>query len=453
MEEKNDFANMTVDRTAIDGEPAPTDSPDRELLIFGEGGGSFTKENGPSKFTKLKTRYIVLLVLAGMVLGAAAALGAVAVVSGGLSNLHWAKTMSEHDYSVIGDVLEYIDRYHFGDPIDEQKLIDSAAHGLVDAMDDPYAAYFTVKEHDEYSSSFNGNYVGIGIVVYNPDGTGALVHRVYEGSFAEEAGLLAGDLITAVDGVGVKDVSGTELVDRITGESGTTVDITFTRGGEEMTLTVTRGEVYVRRVEHMMLDDGIGYLNLTSFSGNAVNEFRDALDDLIANGAKSVAVDLRNNPGGSLSIVVDICDMLLPECVICSMQGKTTDPTKYFNSDAEMYDLPMCVIVNEHSASASEIFAGAMQDNGRAKIVGAKTYGKGVVQTTFPMEGEHGWIKLTTDAYYTPNGTNLGGMGVTPDVEVGLAEELDGLDPYDLIHDHIDEDAQLAAAVELLKAN
>lgn len=408
------------------------------------------KEPGPTKFSKRRSKNIILLVLLGVLIGAGIALAVVSAITGGLKNLHYAKTLSEHDFTVIGDLLEHIEDYHFGDPLDEKKLIDKASHALVDAMEDPYASYFTPSEHDSYSASFNGNYSGIGIVVYNPDGNGALIHRVYEGSFAETAGLLAGDVIIAVDGVDIKTASGTELVERITGEAGTTVDITFLRGEEEMTTTVTRGEVYVKRVEHAMLEGDIGYIALTSFSGYAETEFRDALNAVTEAGAKGLIVDLRGNPGGSLGIVVNICDTLLPECVICSMQGKTTDPTKYFNSDAEMNDLPLVVLVNENSASASEIFAGAMQDNGRGKIVGKQTYGKGVVQTTFPLEGDHGWIKLTTDAYYTPNGTNLGGTGVTPDVIVELPEEIDGYDVYDLFHEHFEEDTQLKAAIGLL---
>ncbi len=450
MEEKNDnFGSMTVDETNID-KPEAAAEDERELLIFGEEERSFKKDGGSYK--KLRARTVALLLIGGILLGAVGAFWGVTAYMGGFNGIALAKTYADHDVSVIGDLLDHIDKYHFGDPIDDKKLVESASHALVDAMEDPYAAYFTPKEHDDYSASFNGNYVGIGVVVYNPDGSGALVHRVYEDSFAEQAGVREGDLIIAVDRVDVKTVSSSELVSRITGEPGTTVDLTILRGEEELTLTVTRGEVYVKRVEYAMLENGVGYLHLTSFSGSAVTEFRDAIEDMQAQGAKSLVVDLRDNPGGSLGIVVDICDMLLPDCTICSMQGKTTDPTKYFYSDKEMYDIPMAVLVNDYSASASEIFAGAMQDNGRAKIIGIQTYGKGVVQTTFPMTGDHGWIKLTTDAYYTPNGTNLGGTGITPDTIVELPEELRDTDIYDLFRDHRAEDTQLAAAIAELSS-
>ena len=247
-------------------------------------------------------------------------------------------------------------------------------------------------------------------------------------------------------------MSSDELVSLIKGEEGSTVDITFIRGEQEITTTVTRGEVYVKRVDRFMLDGDIGYLYLSSFTGNALEEFKEALDFFEENGARSMIVDLRDDPGGSLYTVVDICDLLLPECTIVSMQGKTTDPTEYYKSDKSMNDIPFVVLVNEYSASASEIFAGAMQDHGRAKIIGTKTYGKGVVQTTLTLNGDNGYLKMTTDAYYTPNGTNLGGTGITPDIEVQLAEEYMGADIYTLVTEYAEFDAQLQSAIaELTK--
>ena len=202
-----------------------------------------------------------------------------------------------------------------------------------------------------------------------------------------------------------------------------------------------------------MLDNNVGYLYLSSFSGNAESEFRAALEDFKAAGVKDLVIDLRDNPGGSLNIVVNICDMLLPKCNICSMRGRTSTTTDYFDSDEEMYDFNFVVLVNDYSASASEIFAGAMQDNGRAKIIGIKTYGKGVVQTTYKLDGDHGYLKLTTDAYFTPNGTNLGGTGITPDIIVELPESIVNLDIYSLYMDHRAEDTQLNAAINELLGN
>ena len=442
------FNEVKMEETA----PAEQESPDRELLIFGEGDGALAKDSGVI-YTKPRFGYYLIAGLVGIIIGVAFTILLVSKIAGGISNLRLIKDMGSYDSSLISEILQKIDATHFGETPSTQELLDKAAHAVVDGMDDPYAEYFTVKEYTDYQSSFNGSYYGIGVVVRNPDGTGAKIIRVYDGSFAESAGLKKDDLIIAVDGKDVKNVSGTELVSLITGEEGTTVDITFLRDGEEMTLTVTRGAVYVKRVDTGLLDNGIGYIYLVSFSGNAVEEFRTAFEELKSQGAKKFIIDLRDDPGGSLNIVVDICDMLLPKCTICSMQGKTTDPTRYFDSDAKMYDEEFVVLVNGYSASASEIFAGAMQDNGRAKIIGTQTYGKGVVQTTFPLEGTHGFLKLTTDAYFTPNGTNLGGTGITPDIVVELPEELAEYDIYTLFTEHIEEDTQIQAAIKELLAD
>ena len=417
----------------------------RELEIFGEADQP-KKGGGKGAGILVKLVFVLLGVLIGVVLS----LLLVSKRVGGLDNLDRIRNMGEYDTSVITDLLHGIDQYHFGETPTSKELIEKSAHALVDAMGDPYAAYFTKEEYEDYRSSFNGNYYGIGITITAPDGTGARIHRVYEGSFAEEAGLKSGDLVIKVNGVDVRSKTSDELVSLIKGEEGTTVDITFLRGDEEITTTVKRGEVYVKRVDRFMLDGDIGYLYLNSFTGNALEEFKEALKYFEDNGAKSMIVDLRDDPGGSLYTVVDICDLLLPECTIVSMQGKTTDPTEYYKSDKEMNDIPFVVLVNEYSASASEIFAGAMQDNNRAKIIGTKTYGKGVVQTTITLNGDNGYLKMTTDAYYTPNGTNLGGTGITPDIEVELPEEYFGLDIYTLVTEYAEHDAQLSAAIDEL---
>ncbi len=458
-DEKNEVFNETkVDTNGeIGGEAEGSNEqssgePERELLIFGEGDGKLSKDEGV-RYTKPKIGYFIIAGLIGAILGVLVTMLIVSSAAGGLANISRIKDMGKYDSSVITELLQRIDAVHFGETPSSQELLDKASHALVTAMGDPYAEYFTVKEYQDYTASFNGNYFGVGIVVYNPDGTGALVRRVYEDSFAEKAGILRGDVIVKVDGNDVRSVSGTELVSLITGEEGSSVDITVLRGGEEMTFNVTRGEIYVKRVDHFMLNDSVGYLYLSSFSGNAENEFRAALEDFKAKGVKDIVIDLRDNPGGSLTTVVNICDMLLPECVVCSMQGKTTETTEYFRSDAEHYDFNFVVLVNDYSASASEIFAGAMQDNGRAKIIGIKTYGKGVVQTTFRLNNDHGWLKLTTDAYYTPNGTNLGGTGITPDIIVELPEDLAMMDVYTLYTDHLAEDTQIQAAINALTGN
>ena len=446
--------NKTIfDKVSLKEEAsAPSESAEvRELELFGEGEGALAKDHGV-RYTKPRAAFTVIAALAGALAGIIITLAIVSAKAGGLSNLSLIRNMGKYDTSVITELLNDIDQYHFGETPSSEVLVDKAAHSLVDAMNDPYAAYFNMQEYTNYTSSFNGNYYGIGILVAAPDGTGAAIHRVYEGSFAEEAGLKGGDLIIAVDGKDVRNVSSDELVDLIKGEEGSSVEITFIREGEqEQTVTVKRGEVYIKRVDSRLLEGGVGYIYLSSFSGNAVQEFKDALDSFKENGADSVIVDLRDNPGGSLYTVVDICDFFLPKgTTVVSLSGKTTDPTVYYKAEHDAYDFKLAVLVNGYSASASEIFAGAMQDLGRGKIIGTQTYGKGVVQTTFPISGNRGYIKLTTDAYYTPNGTNLAGTGITPDVAVELTEGYEGYDIYTLVTEFTEFDNQLAKAIEEL---
>ncbi len=442
---KNRMPNLTIEADENSSAASPDD---RELRIFGDNDDqSSGGANGRGRPRFLTT---LISMLTGTLIGVVITLLIVSSRAGGLSNLDVVKNMGEFDTSVISELLRNIETYHFGETPSAQELVDKAAHTIVNSIDDPYATYFTKQEYDDYITSFNGNYYGIGITIAAPDGTGARIHRVYEGSFAEEAGLMAGDLVIEVDGIDVKNVSDNELLSLIKGEDGTTVDITFMRSEEKLTTTVTRGEVYVKRVERYMLDDDIGYLYLSSFSGKAVDEFKEAIEYFKKNKAKSMIVDLRGNPGGSLYTAVDICDLLLPECKIVSLRGKTVENSQDYTSDKNMYDIPFVVLVNDYSASASEIMAGAMQDNERAKIIGIQTYGKGVVQTTFTLSGERGYIKLTTDAYYTPNGTNLGGTGITPDIKVELPDELAQYDIHTLVSEHSKDDTQLQKAIEEL---
>lgn len=428
-------------------------SGERELKLF-EDAAQKEQERAARYGRHRRARSVMTALicgLCGLLLGIGLTLLLVSLECGGLSNLRSIKLMGKYDSSIFSELLYRIDTLHFGETPTSEQLTEAAAHAMVDAVGDRYAAYFSKQEYSDYLSSLNGNIKGgVGISVYAPNEEGALIHRVYEGTFADEAGVKSGDIIIALDGVPVAGKTLDELVDMIGGDSGTTVKFTVKRGEETLDMDVMRGNVYIKRVEYSMMDNGIGYIYVSSFTGYAENEFRTALDDLTAQGAKSLIIDLRDDPGGSLSTVVNMCDMMLPVCTIASMQGNTTDPTEYFYSDADMCGLPFVVLVNGSSASASEIFAGAMQDNSRAKIIGTQTFGKGIVQTTFTLNDDHGYIKLTTDAYFTPSGRSLSGTGITPDVVVELPENLNGMDIYTLVTEHAAEDAQLQAAINEL---
>ena len=469
MSEKNDNNDLNILEDASIGEtpsPAPETgvTPQRELSLFDDESELERElsERAAKRERAKNTLVGVICGLAGMLLGIVLTLIVVdRVVANkgdapmeGLTRLRTIKNMGQYDSSLFSELLMRIDTLHFGDTPTTEELTNAAAHAMVDSVGDRYAAYFSNEEYNEYTSSMNGNYKrGVGISVYAPGDDGALIHRVFECTFADEAGLKGGDIILALDGVSVIGLTMDEMTDLIAGDAGTTVDFTVKRGDETLTMPVMRGDVYITRVEYFMLEGGVGYLHVVSFTGDAENEFKAAIGALEAEGAASLIIDLRDNPGGSLTTVVNMCDYMLPECTIASMSGKTTDPTEYFTSDADMCELPFVVLVNGDSASASEIFAGAMQDNGRAAIIGTRTFGKGIVQTTFTLRDGHGYLKLTTDAYFTPNGTSLSGTGITPDVVVELPEELQYADVYTLYTDYLNSDTQLLAAIDYLKAN
>lgn len=399
----------------------------------------------------IKAWQVFVLMLLSALLSAVVVVGA---LMSGMGKYGITERGGDTDATLISRLLSDIkDYYYFSDKAPESKeLLRSAAHELVRKVGDPYAEYFTVDEFDDFTSSMNGNYKGIGIQVYKEEGKGIFVERVYEGCPAAMAGVLDGDIITKVDGVSVLDMEAEPAIDLIAGEGGTDVTLTIMRGNELLTRLVTRGDVYVKRVYTEPIVDGIGYIRIESFTGKAAEEFDQAVDDMLSKGAKALVLDIRDNPGGDLNTVVSICDRILPECTITTLEGKLVDPPKVYKSTAEKsIDIPCAVLINGNSASASEIFASAVRDNEVGTLIGKNTYGKGIVQTTWEvLEGE-GYLKLTTDVYLTPNGEMIHEKGVAPDIELKQDEELEQYGIYFIRRDMKDRDIQMNKAVELLK--
>lgn len=392
-------------------------------------------------------RVVVLMLMSAVIACALMLL----ILSSGLTRYRIADSESRYDAQLISTLLEWVDQYYYGEKPDPDKLVAAAGHALIQDVGDPYSAYYTDEEYASFTSEMNGQYKGIGISLYAPDENGALLARVYEGNFAYEAGLREGDYITAVDGESVISKSIDDVTALITGEAGTTVEITVKRGDETLEFTVERGDVYIKRVDYRMLENEMGYIRIDSFTGNCAEEFDSALADLESRGMTSLIIDLRDNPGGTLNVVNSVCDRILPECTITTLKGNTINPENVYSSTAEQsIDIPYVLLINEYSASCSEIMAGAVQDNGTGFLIGTTTYGKGIVQTTWDLGEGYGWIKLTTDAYYTPSGKSLNGVGVTPDKLVELPEELRNYDIYTLMRDYMSADTQLKAAIEYL---
>lgn len=348
------------------------------------------------------------------------------------------------DVMALDEVMKSIDEYYYFEAPQREQLVKSAANGMVASLNDPYSAYFTDEEYQRYLSSINGAYDGIGVLIGQPTEDGAEILDVYEDTSASEAGLLAGDFIVAVDGTGVSGLTLEEISTLIARGNGEAVKLTIKRGEESFDVDVVSGTVNIKRVEHFLYNHHTGYIRISMFSGNCAEEFREAIKDLTERRMTCLVIDLRNNPGGLLKDVVSIADTLLGECTIVTVRSNGGEEEVY-TSNKKGVSVPVAIIVNENSASASEILAAAVQDNEAGIIVGMPTFGKGIVQTTRRLESNGAWLKLTTSAYYTPSGKSINGTGVTPDLEVDLPEEMKST-PIDKLDQ--EQDAQLWAALD-----
>ena len=294
----------------------------------------------------------------------------------------------------LGLLESYIREYYLED-IDEEDLKDYLYYGLVAGLGDPYAAYYNEEETQSMLDSSSGSYCGIGAMFSQNMITGVVtVSRVYEGFPSYEAGILPEDILIKVEGEDITGQDLTHIVTQIKGEEGTEVTVTMLRGEEEIDFTMERRVIEVPTVEHEMLADGVGYIMVSEFDGVTDEQFHEALMDLQAQGMESLVIDLRNNGGGSVESVSNIADELLPEGPIVFTEYKGEERTER-SSDASCVEIPMAVLMNGNSASASEILAGALQDYEAAKIVGTQSYGKGIVQSVIDLQDGTA-LKLTT---------------------------------------------------------
>lgn len=342
--------------------------------------------------------------------------------------------------SKIKTIENYIDKYYLYDS-DTDDMIEGIYKGLVDSLDEPYTEYLTAEEYASSMSDYSGNYYGIGVEVSQDKDTGVItVVRVFKESPAREAGIEAGDILYKVEG---EEVTGEDLdgvVAKVKGESGTFVSIEVYRESTDsyIELDVERREVTQDVVEYEMLDGNIGYVALSTFHEQSKDQLKAALEDLKSQGMEGLILDLRNNSGGLLTSMQDIADIFLPaNKLVLSVESKSGVSTEYKTSDNDSFDLPVVVLTNGYTASASEALLGALQDHGVVEcVVGTNTFGKGIVQTYFPLT-DGSALKLTNYEYFTPDGRAIHGEGIAPDVEVEL--------------DDSDEDNQLTAAVTEMK--
>ena len=349
----------------------------------------------------------------------------------------------------LDEIQTLMETYYLED-IDTEQVEDFLYKGAVAGLGDIYAAYYTEGEYQSMIDSTNGSYYGIGVEISQNMTTGIItISRVFEGSPAEEAGLLPGDVIYMIGDTEVTGEDLNKVVSLIKGEEFTTTTVTVAREGEKdyLEVEVERRTIEVPTVESEMLDGNIGYIAITSFDDVTTEQFLTALDTLESQGMGRLIVALRNNGGGPVSSVCAILDRLLPEGLIVYTEDKYGNREEEY-SDAENYfDKPLAVLVNGNSASASEIFAGAIKDYGIGTLVGTTTYGKGIVQKIYPLSDGTA-VKLTVSKYYTPNGNNIHGIGIEPDVIVELDESLENQ-----VTVSKEEDNQLQAAIEALEGN
>lgn len=342
-------------------------------------------------------------------------------------------------------------RTHYVTPVSDEQMTaleDAAISAMVAELHDPYSYYFNAKDFDAYKDSTKEEYVGIGVTVSFDAKKGQMVViSPTDNAPAQKAGILPKDVITRVDDLVVSKDNYDAVVDHIRGENtsaGSSVKLYVLRDGKEMVFDLTREVVLLDTVTHKMLDENLGYIRISEFKHGTVDEFADALSAIQKNMAKGLIIDLRSNPGGYADSVLQMTDMLLPEGTIAYLENNAGEK-QYFTSDGRYLAMPMVILVNEGTASASELMAGSTQAYGVAKIVGMKTYGKAVGQAPYMITSDTA-IYLTSARYFTPKGECIDKKGITPDVEVDLPDEkkaiLTTLAPQ--------EDDQLRMATEVL---
>ena len=374
----------------------------------------------------------------GALCGALAVIMATGLVSCGILD----RVMSSDTEKKLKSIKRLVQMYYLNE-YEEAELETGILEGYVNGLGDKYSVYYDEEETKSLMESVQGEYSGIGAVMSQDLETGVItLIRVYKDSPAMKAGLKDGDILYKVEDMEVTGKDLSEIVSHIKGEKGTEVQLTVYREGQddEIVVTAVRDEIEIETVSYEMLKDRIGYIAVSEFEETTFGQYKSAVEELTAQGMEGLIVDLRNNPGGSLSGVCEIADYMLPEGLIVYTEDKAGEKKEYKSTGEESFDKPLAILVNGNSASASEIFSGAVQDHGTGTIVGTQTYGKGVVQSIFDLK-DGTCLKLTVSEYFTPNGRTIQGKGVTPDVEVEY--EYDEANP--------EKDNQLEKAMEVIK--
>ena len=350
--------------------------------------------------------------------------------------------------SKLQEIQAQVEHYFIGE-VDQDKMTETLAAAMIDGLGDEWSYYIPAEEYASYMESVRNSYVGIGVTISwedkNPDGF--TVIDVTPDSPAYQAGLQIGDIMHSVEGELVTELGMDETKNRVRGEAGTKVTLTVLREGSELEFTITRNKIKTINVTWELLEDDVGYIRIRNFEEHCADDTILAIKDLRSKGAKGLVFDVRNNPGGLKSELVELLDYLLPEGVL--FRYVEYDGKEYSDkSDARYLDMPMAVLVNLNSYSASEFFAAALQEYGAATIVGTQTYGKGYFQTTHLLS-DGSAVHISSGKYFTPNGVSLTGVGITPDKVVEISEE----EEADIYYNRMEHqnDKQLQTAIEAVK--
>ena len=328
--------------------------------------------------------------------------------------------------------LESLIEKDYYQEVSEDKLVDGAMKGLFEGLGDPYSQYYTKEEFQTLKEQTSGSFVGIGVYIgIDPESNNITIISPIEGSPAAKSGIKSGDIILAVDGEQVSSDKLDDVIKKIKGKENTTVDLTVQRNGKQLDFTVKRQTIVTKSVESKVIDDNIGYLRITSFDENTYKEFKEHISKLQKENIKGLVIDLRDNPGGLLDVCVDIADDLIGKGTIVYTKDNSGNK-EYYKSDEKEIDLPMAVLINGGSASASEILTAALVDNNKAIAIGETSFGKGLVQSVKQLKDGTGY-KLTTAQYYTPNGNYINKKGIEPKIQ------------------EKDEEKQLQSAVDYLE--
>ena len=351
-------------------------------------------------------------------------------------------------FSELADLYDAAETEFYWDP-DEEKMVEFAAKGLMAGLDDPYSFYYNPEEFAQLWEEDEGNYVGIGVMILSDANLQTCtITRVFKGSPAEEAGVQRGDLLYRVeDDLYVTPENLTEAVNIMRGEPGTAVNVTFIRNGEEITFNIVRKQISVNQIEYTMLDSSIGYIAMYQFAGEAEKEFEAALKDLTTQGAKGLIIDLRDNTGGWVEQARVIGDLFMDKGDLCYLVYRDGTEDHIYRTTDGKTDIPLTILVNENTASSSEILTGALRDAADATVVGTKTFGKGIVQSVLPVGNNGAGFQMTVAEYFSPKGNKVHQEGIIPDVIAERPEDDNGT--YDFAD--LEKDVQLQRALEVAK--